>query len=241
MLCPSCGRKIEPEARECGCGARFVGDPLAENQFKVRRYEPVLTAMFLSLLVACGALTVSRWVTVASFIVLWTAWRAVKLARRDRESYGGYRAAVATLVLAVAGSVFAVGYTIIRLPHYFEMRRVQQVAATQAAMCQIASVLENYKRVHGSYPRNEQEIKEAAGAALPADYWSKSIKYQSYTEALADGSIGLNGIAFTSFELRSAGPDGQEGTDDDIIMRNGVFYTSEQIKKRPVIYNSEDY
>ena len=34
--------------------------------------------------------------------------------------------------------------------------------------------------------------------------------------------------------------DGKEGTDDDIIMRDGVCYTNAEIKKQPTIRTSSD-
>jgi hypothetical protein len=75
---------------------------------------------------------------------------------------------------------------------------------------------------------------------LPSDYWNKSLKYQSYTEAIADGSLVRMGLSFNNFELRSAGPDEKEGTEDDIIMRDGAFFTSAEIKKQPIVRNSSD-
>src|SRR5258708_1591294 len=42
MLCPSCGNRILADAKDCGCGARFVGDPLVSDFI-----EPPLTTSFL--------------------------------------------------------------------------------------------------------------------------------------------------------------------------------------------------
>jgi Type II secretion system (T2SS), protein G len=229
MLCPCCGEKIELGVRECGCGARFVGHPLSEP-FRVRRYEPVLTTLFLIIITAGGIYYVSRWAAVGAAFVLPAAWRAARLVRRDRELYGGYRVAMAMLVVAIIGGAVAAAYGAHRVSRYFETRRLQQIATTQSAMYRVASLLESYKRTFGSYPRNEEEIKKFFGQSLPADNWERIITYQSYTEALADGSVRLTGISYSSFELRSAGPDGEEGTEDDIIMRNGMFFSPSQIK-----------
>ena len=229
MLCPCCGNKIAIEARECGCGARFVGEPLSQP-FKIRRYEPMLTALFLLMIAAGGIYYISRWAAVVSVFFLWAALRAVRITGRDREGYGGYRAALLMLVLAVIGGAAAAVNGVNRFTHYLEVRRLREVAATHAAMYRVASFLENYKRTYGSYPRNEEEIKKVSGEGLPADDWKQAIRYQSYTEALADGSIRISGISFSTFELRSAGPDQKEGTDDDIIMRNGLFVSDFQAK-----------
>jgi len=229
MLCPCCGKRIELGVGECSCGARFVGEPLSQP-FKIRRYEPVLTALVLMALTAGGIYYISRWAALGVALFLLATWRAVRITRRDRDGFGGYRAAVAMLAVAIIASVISAVYGINRFSHYLEVRRLRQVAATQSAMYHVASFLENYKRTYGSYPRNEEEIKKVSGESLPLDCWDQSIAYQSYTEALADGSVRINGISFSSFELRSAGADGVEGTGDDIIMRNGLFISGSQVK-----------
>ena len=85
-----------------------------------------------------------------------------------------------------------------------------------------------------SYPRDVQEFRNATGETLPADYWDQMVKYQSFSGPYADTSISVTGVQYTQFELRSAGPDGIVGTDDDIIMRDGIFFTNSEVKKQPV-------
>lgn len=240
MLCPCCGKEIALGARECGCGARFVGQPLDDAPVIVKRFGPVATALLLMLAVACAILIISKWAAVAITAIIWSLWRAVKLARRQPDSYGGYRTAVVALVIAITGGVSAAGYGVTRIPKYFNDLETRRIAATHSSMYHVASLLEDYKRAYGSYPRNLQEFKKVVAETLPADYWNKSIKYQSYTEAIADGSIIRTGLPFNNFELRSAGPDEKDGTDDDIIMRDGAFFTSAEIKKQPIVRNSSD-
>jgi hypothetical protein len=238
MLCPCCGKDIALAARECGCGARFVGRPLDDEPIKVKRFGPAATALLLMLTVAGAALAITKWAALAITVIIWAAWRAVKLARREPDWYGGYRTAVAALVVATVAGVIAGGYAVTRIPKYFDDLETRRIASTHSAMYHVAGLLEDYKRAYGSYPRNLQEFKKVVAETLPADYWNKSIKYQSYTEAIADGSIVRTGLPFNNFELRSAGPDEKEGTDDDIIMRDGEFFTSAEIKKQPIIRNS---
>ncbi|HEX8087221.1 MAG TPA: hypothetical protein VF762_00110 [Blastocatellia bacterium] len=238
MLCPCCGKEITLAARECGCGARFVGRPLDDDPIKVRRFGPVATALLLMLTVAGAVLIVTKWAALAITVIIWAARRAVKLARREPDLYGGYRTAAAALVIATVAGIIAGGYAITRIPKYFDDLETRRIASTHSAMYHVAGLLEDYKRAYGSYPRNLQEFKKVLAETLPADYWNKSIKYQSYTEAIADGSIVRTGLPFNNFELRSAGPDEKEGTDDDIIMRDGAFFTSAEIKKQPIIRNS---
>jgi hypothetical protein len=81
---------------------------------------------------------------------------------------------------------------------------------------------------------------EATGRRLPGDSWDTPMSYNSFTEGIADATPRERGasaaIAFESqdYELRSAGPDGRVGTEDDIVMRNGVFCTSLDVLTNPI-------
>jgi hypothetical protein len=238
MLCPCCGRGITLGVRECGCGARFVGAPLDESPIKVKRFGPVMTSVLTLAIAVAVPLIITKWLAVILAIPIWRATRALRLARREPEWYGGYKVAAATLVLAIGAGAISVAYVVANVPQFLENRRVRRVAATQASMYHLATLLEDYKRTYGSYPRNTQEIKKAITESLPADYWKKGIKYQSFPEAIAGSALGRTGVSFNDFELRSAGPDGKEGTDDDIIMRDGIFFTNAEVKRQPAIGNS---
>jgi hypothetical protein len=237
MLCPCCGGATNRGARECGCGARFVGEPLDETPIKVQRLGPAMTSVALFALVVAASLVATKWMALAAVLVMWSAWRAVRRSKQDPEWYGGYKTAAATLAVTIAGSVALAGYGVAHIPQALDNYLMRQRAATNAAMYHIANLLEEYKRasVNGSYPRNAQELKKAIGESLPADYWGTSIKYQSRTDPIADRSIEITGIPVSNFELRSAGPDGIVGTDDDIVMRDGILFTNSDVKKQPVV------
>ena len=238
MLCPCCGGNLFRSTQECGCGARFVGEPLDETPIKVQRLGPAMTSVAMLALVVVAALVATKWLAFAVVLVIWSAWRAVRLARNDPEWYGGYRTAAATLAVTLMGSAGLASYGIAHIPQALENYKTRQIAATQSAMYHLANSLEEYKRTigDGSYPKDSQEFKKATGETLPADYWDQSIKYQTTPDLVADRTIGeSNRIPFKSFELRSAGPDGILGTDDDIIMRDGIFFTNSEIKKQTVV------
>ena len=236
MLCPCCGGSINVGARICDCGARFVGEPLAESPIRVQRFGPAMTSVAMLLLVIAAALIATKWLAFAAVLVMWLAWRAIKLAKGDPELYGGYKTAASTLAVTIVASAGLASYGIAHIPKALDNYRVRQVAATQARMHHMASLLEQYKLTVGlgSYPQDAQEFRKATGESLPSDYWDQSVKYQSYSGAYADRLISLTGVQYTQFELRSAGPDGVVGTDDDIIMRDGIFFTSAELKKQPV-------
>ncbi len=234
MLCPCCGKDIPLGAPVCRCGARFVGEPLDERPFKVQRLGPVMFAIGLMILVSASALIFTKWLALAGVLIFWAARRAMKLARRAPDEFGGYRTATATLIVALAAGAVATGYTIAYVPKFLEARQAKREAYTRAEIYRVASRLEAYKRAYNSYPSTMQEYRKAINAQLPADYWENDIKYQGYTEAIVNQAPGVTGISFVNFELRSAGPDEIEGTDDDIIMRDGVFFTNAEAKMQPV-------
>jgi len=195
-----------------------------------------MTSVAMLLLLITAGLVATKWLAFAAVLVMWAAWRAIKLAKRDPEWYGGYRTAVFTLAVTIVGSVGLASYGIAHIPQALDNYRTRRIAATQASIYHVANALEEYKRTdgHGSYPRNAQEYKKAIGESLPGDYWERSLKYEGFPGAIADRSIETTGIQYTNFELRSAGSDGIIGTDDDIIMRDGIFFTNSEAKKQPV-------
>ncbi len=237
MLCPCCGTSLVCGALKCICAARFVGEPLDETPIKVQRLGPAMTSVALMIIITGAALVATKWFAFGGVLVIWSAWRAVRLSKRDPEWYGGLRTARATLIVTIVGGLGLAGYGISYIPRAVENYRIRRVAATEAAMYHVANSLEEYKRIVGSYPKDAQEFKKAIGEGLPSDYWERSLKYQSNTGNIAERteSIESNGLPLTHFELRSAGPDGIIGTDDDIIMRDGIFFTNSELKRQTVV------
>lgn len=236
MLCPCCGGTILRRALRCRCGARFVGVPLDEIPIKVQQLGPAMTSVALLALVVTAALIATKWLAFAAVVVIWSAWRAVRLARRDAQWYGGYKTAVATLSLTIVASATLAAYGIAHIPQALENYKLRQIAATEAAMHHVANLLEEYQLANkGAYPRTTQELRKETGESLPADYWDQTIKYQSRFADLADRSIGSTPMSANNFELRSAGPDGIVGTDDDIVMRDGIILSNSSVKNHSAV------
>ncbi len=240
MLCPCCGGQIALGIKTCACGARFVGAPLDETPVKIRRFGPAMTATLLLVLAVALTAIVTKWLTPLALVPAWYALRAMRLEKRDPAGYGGRRIAAATLTLALAGAAGMAAYGIANIPRALDNYRTRRVAATQATMYHLAAILAEHKATTGSYPTDMASLKKILAEEMPADYWEKTIRYQSYPEALANNRLGSATIQFNNFELRSAGADGIEGTDDDIIMRDGVFLTSAELKKLPSARTSSD-
>ncbi|MCI0488086.1 MAG: hypothetical protein L0229_15970 [Blastocatellia bacterium] len=235
MLCPCCGNEITVGVPECSCGARFVGNPLDEAPVKIQRLGPAMSAIALFVIVAASALIFTKYLAFAGVLVLWSARRAMRLARRDPEWYGGYRTAAATLVVTLAVGTVASGFGIAYIPRYLENRKISQTAATRAAFLHLARIAEDYKKENGSYPGDIRAIREVTTEPLPKDYWENEIDYQGNTGEIAGRLPGVTKVYINNFELRSAGPDEKMGTDDDIIMRDGIFLTDSEAKKQSVV------
>jgi len=238
MLCPCCGGTILRRALQCGCGARFVGEPLDEIPIKVQRLGPAMTCVALLALVVTAALVATKWLAFAAVVVIWSAWRAVRLAKQNADWYGGYKTALATLSLTIAGSATLAAYGIAHIPQALENYQLRQIAATEAAMHHVANLLEEYQLANNAYPRNAQELKKDTGESLPTDYWDRSIKYERRNDPIADGSREITLLSANNFELRSAGPDGIVGTDDDIVMRDGIIFTNSSVKTHSAVQQS---
>jgi hypothetical protein len=242
MMCPCCGSGIKIGIAACACGARFVGVPLDETPAKIRHFGPAMTALLLFGLAIALTAIVTKWLTPLALVPAWLALRAMRLEKRDPAGYGGRRIAAVTLVLALAGVAGMATYAVSRIPRALDNYRVRRVAATEAAMHHVAAILEEYKANTLSYPEDMTALKKLLNGEMPADYWDKTIRYHSATESVSEGNRpgAFVKVTYTQFELRSAGADGIEGTDDDIIMRDGVFFTNAELKKLPAARTSSD-
>jgi len=260
MLCPCCGVAMPLGPGDCGCGARIVGEPLPESPFKVQRLGPAMIAVTVTIAVAASC-RITPWMALGGFLAAWLSLRAVRLAKRDSDSFGGYRVACATLAAVLVAGTSLAAYEIGRIPRYLEKFKIRGQYTTQAAMLDYDAVLEAARHESGSYPIDSEAMKKVSGTLLPLDYWERPIMYVSYAESAAmygptdsrpghpgdEGPLQNRsiadeppGIEFQNFELRSAGPDGIFGTADDIVMRDGVFCTNPRVIKRPIDKEAQD-
>ena len=234
MLCPCCGNDMLLGALDCRCGARFVGEPLGDPAVKLQRYGPAVSAIALLAIVVAGALLFTKFLALAGVLVIWYARKAMRLAQRDPEGYGGYRTAAATLAIALTAGAVSAGFAISSIPRLIKDRQAKETAATCAPMYRYYELIEEYRHQTGSYPQDETTVRRFISESLPRDYWNKAIAYQGRTDYTASSSR-RTGIQINNFELRSAGPDEKLETDDDIVMIDGIFYTNAEAKKKSVM------
>src|SRR5258706_7812060 len=117
MLCPCWGGNLFRSIQECGCGARFVGEPLDETPIKVQRLGPAMTSVALLALVVVAALRATKWLAFAAVLVIWSAWRAVRLAREDPELSRGFKNAPAAPPCSLMGRPGLCVYGLAHMSH----------------------------------------------------------------------------------------------------------------------------
>ena len=128
--------------------------------------------------------------------------------RLQRRQRGGFTLLEVMLVLVIIAAIAGIAV--------YNIGGLQNKAFNMTAKNQIStfkSALEQYKLFVGSYPNDLEALHsqpndvdaskytQVLKEAIPNDPWGKPYEYK------------LNG---GSFELRSVGPDGQSGTDDDV-------------------------
>ncbi len=147
------------------------------------------------------------------------AWRAMRLAKAKPLEFGGLRTARFSLVLSALLLVAFSAAGLRGIPDLIERGRARHAAATRALMYEHAQALQQYYYEYGTFPQEGADLARLGGNAAPqADYWEQQFKYAPFgTVASARGVS-----AFSSFTLTSAGPDGEFGTSDDILMIDGI-------------------
>jgi hypothetical protein len=190
-----------------------------------------MTAVGTTTAVVVAGVVFSTWLALGVVLAVVLSRRAWRLAKLSPEEYGGYKTAAGTLILSLAGTVGLASYAIIRIPDYIERREIRLRAAERARALHVASLLEQYRAKFDEYPRDLEPIRKMDGGSLPPEFWNKLTVYKGVM-----GQVAAKGSApaqVTGFELRLAGPDGVIGTEDDIVMRDGIFYSNPDPVKPP--------
>ncbi|MBI2632750.1 DUF4190 domain-containing protein [Candidatus Pacearchaeota archaeon] len=125
-----------------------------------------------------------------------------------KEKLGGRGLSIAGIVLGVAGILF----TILLYGSLFYFGFVSEtgpfselkINASQQILTQDAGALELYKQKYGYYPLTLEEATNAGYTIFGSDHFLKPFYYK----VSSDGQ---------SYELKSAGPDKEFGTSDDIF------------------------
>jgi hypothetical protein len=196
-----------------GDGYKFTHDLLAADAklpyYRIFAWDALRGAFYLS----AGAVPLSllswRW-----------AQRARRLALLQPCEYGGLKLAQVSLVLAGMLFVMFSAAGLNGIPGAIERGRLRRKAATNAMAYQNAAPLREYYRQYGTFPRETADLTRVTRNTIPhTDYWGNEFKYTPYGTIASRG----NAVSFSNYTLTSAGPDGEFGTSDDIVMIDGVI------------------
>lgn len=192
---------------------------------------------------------------ILSLATLWISWRAVRQIRRSPEAYSGRPAA--SFGLASSFAVLALTLTFIGLtiPERLMRRQLAIQASNEVPLHTLNRALIEYQIRYSTYPASKDDLKKlpdadgsiaAALAQMPGEGYSVSAEKASIPVAQTRkmrGGVRLQPIAlrdnmddlvnerisFTNYTLRLPGEDGVLGTDDDLMMRDGIILDREQI------------
>lgn len=196
-----------------GDGYKLTQDLLAADNhlpyYRIFAWDAIRGAFYLSF----GAVPLSllgwRW-----------ARRALRLAKQQPNEYGGLKLAQVSLVLSALLFVTFGAAGVNGIPGVIERGRLRRKAATNAMAYQNASTLREYYRQYGTFPRETADLSRVTQESIPhSDYWGTEFKYTPYGTVASRG----NAVSFSNYTLTSAGPDGEFGTSDDIVMIDGVI------------------
>ncbi|MBI4125023.1 MAG: type II secretion system major pseudopilin GspG [Deltaproteobacteria bacterium] len=109
------------------------------------------------------------------------------------------------IMVAISIMVLVMGIVGVNVMKRFEKAKIQ---TTQTQIKSLEQALEQYYLDNGDYPTTDQGLEALASGdyvkKVPKDPWKRNYAYTS------------PGVEGNPFEITSAGPDKQEGTEDDI-------------------------
>lgn len=185
----------------------LVADPKLPL-YRIFSWDAYRNAFFMSAFIAPLSLLGMRW-----------AWRARQLAKQQPKEFGGLKIATASLVLATLLLVTFSTIGITGIPGAIARGRQRQMAATRVILYEQNAALKKYYREYGTFPGETTDLARVnVQATAPADYWEKPLKYAPFGTVASRN----NAVGFSNFTLASAGPDGEFGTSDDIVMIDGI-------------------
>ena len=228
--------------------------PIAFFRFEEARIIPI--DLWSLLLAAERAAWHLKWVLVpVSFVVLWTSRRIYKSILQAPTRFVGMRAArrgllASVLVCLTVGTLIGVS-----IPKRLRLRRLGIEAGIRAQGYTIDRALLEYRALNGTLPTDLRDLlkklPDADGSIAAALANVDSIDYRptatlaelpkdklrtlagtvisSAPTKSADDSPDGGGVSFTNYEFRLSGEDNIRGTEDDLIVRDGVIMRASEV------------
>ncbi len=189
-----------------------------------------------------------KWLVVpAAILALWSGRLLIRSIKNSSDRFGGLRLARTGFFVSAAVTVLIATLIGITIPERLRQRQMGIDAEFYAEGYTIQLALLDYRDLHGTLPSALADLKElpdpngAIGAALShldlnaykasavlasaTKTKPRSIRvgaFRNSPSSPGDAVLG-NGISFTNYDLHLPGEDKILGTDDDLIMHDGLI------------------
>lgn len=245
----SYGRALGAAASGVLMSAAFVGSVIATLvQYKLRFWTILLSSEKIVSAAEVAAWRLKWLVVPAAIVALWSGRLLIRSIKTSSARFGGLRLARAGFVVSALVTLLIATLIGITVPTRLERRQWGIEAGYYAQAYTIQLALLKYRDLHGTLPSAVMDLNElpdpdgAIAAALsrldPTGYKatallasatkakSRSIRVDAIRNSTASPGADVllgNGLSFTNYELRLPGEDKILGTDDDLIVRDGVI------------------
>lgn len=199
-----------------------------------------------------------KWVAIpATIFVLWGTRRLYRSLLQSPESYCGLGYARAGFVASASVPLMIALLIGVTVPERLRLRQDAKDASMNALVYATDRVLLQYQKEFGTFPADKKDLArlpdpngsiaallrdlEAAEYKPSADLAAVPIKNPQPPRVAVIRNAAFTppaeapteSLSFTNYELRLAGPDNVRGTEDDLVVRDGVI-TSVSDDNRPV-------
>jgi hypothetical protein len=192
-----------------------------------------------------------KWVALPiTIVVLWSSARIIRSIKNGSDRFIGLRAARAGFAASAMATVLIATLIGITIPVRLERRQWAIEAATNAPYYTLARAQLEYRDLHGTLPSQDDLIKELGTLPDPDGSIAEALRnldvsgYEASTvlaaastkgkslvprgSAIRNASTGPNpttdhGVSFTNYKWRLPGEDKILGTDDDVILQDGLI------------------
>jgi hypothetical protein len=199
-----------------------------------------------------------KWVAIpATVFVLWFSRKLYRSVANSPDRFCGARYARRGLLASAAVPLLILILIGVTLPERLRARRLGIEAGLNAQAYRIDRALDEYRQKFGSLPDNISDLNRlpdedrtlaTALRNLDASTYRPSAELAAVPKqkpqtlrgaAIRNASISgaddaiTERLSFTNYELPLPGPDKQLGTEDDLILRDGVVYKASDTPRRP--------
>ena len=191
-----------------------------------------------------------KWVALPIAIaVLWSSARIIRSIKNGSDRFIGLRVARAGFATSAMVTVLIATLIGITIPVRLERRQWAIEAATNAPYYTLARAQLEYRDLHGTLPSQEDLVKELGTLPDPDGSIAEALRsldvsmYEAGTvlaaastkskslprgTAIRNAATGANpttdhGVSFTHYKWRLPGEDKILGTDDDVILQDGLI------------------